>query len=156
MNIMMTALAGMIAAAAMAGTASAENPCASINDNRPAIEQALFQQFGGSDRQIHVRSNGDFNKMHLRNLGTITLVSGCTIKYEAPAQKTFDEFTGKTIRRDGEVEWMIGFDPAKGNDLCIKSQEMKDSDWRREGQVKERLFVKRNRTQKAFSGCVGS
>jgi len=142
---------------------AADNPCAFINENRTQIEQALFQHYGNSDRLVKLgHNNGDFDFMRLRGGGFITAVSGCSIKFKAPAQKVTlarDVVVGVAAghperTRDGEVEWQIGFDATRAAQLCVQSQSVKSANWRKEGQVKENIFVRNNRHKNYFNGCL--
>jgi hypothetical protein len=170
MNIKPSHLFGALAVATAFGTFSSAASAASCSDvqnfvagNRTQIESALLKNYGGDDHQVSLgRNNGHFNVMRVQQTGVITKMSGCTIQYTAHAEKfspAVDAQPGVNPAEDerhrgGSVVFSIGFDANQGDKLCINSQHISSVNWKGEGKLKERIFLKNNRNRTYFNGCL--
>lgn len=170
MKLQTSHLFGALAVATAFGTFSSAASAASCADvqnfvasNRTQIEAALLKNYGGDDHQVKLgRNNGDFAFMRVDQTGVITNMSGCTIQYTAHAQKfspAVDVQPGVAAghaerERGGSVVFSIGFDANQGDKLCINGQHISRVNWKGEGKVKERIFLKNNRNRTYFKGCL--
>lgn len=152
---------------AFAGNASAaDNACKSfIADHRTQIEKALVDHFGGPDHQIELgRNDGDYPFLQLRDQpGTIVEVSNCSVRYSvlaklfAPAvENTGGNPPKKAHAKNGRVIWRINFDPTQVEKMCIKAHHMTEVNWKDDGRLTEKIFVRANGEKKAFAGCLFS
>jgi hypothetical protein len=162
-----TRLAVLLAIAACGASAPAfakDDACKSfIADHRTQIEKALIDHFGGSDHQVGLgRNDGDYDFLRLRNQpGTIVEITNCSVRYSVLAQKYSPpvENTGgnppkRARSQDGRVIWRINFDPAQVEKMCIKGHHMTEVNWKNDGRLTEKVFVRANGDKKSFEGCL--
>lgn len=160
----LTALAATVFMAFAGNASAADNACKSfIADHRTQIEKALIDHFGGPDRQMKLgRNDGDYPFLQLRDQpGTIVEITNCSVRYSVLAKKFAPavENTGGNPPRsahaqNGRVIWRINFDPTQVEKMCIKGHHMTEANWKNDGRMTEKIFVRANGDRKAFDGCL--
>ena len=156
------AMCAAVALSAFSGTASAAD-CneiqAYIQANTKKVEAELFKHYGNHDRQVNLsRNNGNYHFLTMSGLSIDKVsASSCVIDVGLSVTKVrLGPPPGQLVEstRGGSLKMGVEFDASKGTQLCVKSNRVYSANFRKEGRVKEKIFVNNNKSKPYFNGCL--